>query len=200
MSVNRRRRSGTGAAHDLVVTDEAGNEIHVEVKVHATKPSDPFDGLKDVFGDEMRSLLGDALPDEGAVRRAARLAFAEHAWRLRLGDTLETADVMDVLGVSRQRVSRLVSERRLIALSQQGRWRFPAWQFAIDRRDARERLAAAHAALVETGHLSAWAAASWCVTDHPELEGLDPAGWLRDGRDGEAVAKVAAKDAARLAQ
>jgi hypothetical protein len=194
------RRLSTSAEQDFVLTDEAGREIHVEVRLRRTDPSDPLDALKELFGSELRSLLGDALPDEGAVRRAARLAVAEQAWRQRLGELLETADVMELLGVSRQRVSKLVGEHRLIALPQDGRLRFPAWQFVLQHRNARERLAQAHAALVETGHVSPWSAASWCVADHPELEGHDPVSWLQDGRDGDTLLAVAGRDAARLAQ
>jgi hypothetical protein len=78
--------------------------------------------------------------------------------------------------------------------------RFPAWQFVLRDRNARERLAQAHTLLVEKGHLSPWSAASWCVADHPELEGHDPVSWLHEGRDGDALVTVAARDAARLAQ
>lgn len=194
------RRSSAGTQHDLVLTDEAGREIHVEVKLRGTDPADPLETLKELFGSELRSLLGDALPDEGAVHRAARLAVAEQAWRQRLGDLLETADVTKLLGVSRQRVSKLAAEHRLVALPQKGRVRFPAWQFVLQRRDARERLARAHAVLVEAGRLSPWSAASWCVADHPELEGHDPVSWLQDGRDGDILLEVAARDAARLGQ
>ncbi|MDQ3607444.1 MAG: helix-turn-helix domain-containing protein, partial [Actinomycetota bacterium] len=90
---------------------------------------DAFDAVGDAFAQELRELLGQTPPASGAVRRAARLAVAEQAWEQRLGELLDTRDVVEIIGVSRQRVSRLVADRRLIALPQGGRPRFPAWQF-----------------------------------------------------------------------
>lgn len=159
-----------------------------------------FDAAGVAFADELRDLLGDTPPASGAVRRAARLAVAEQAWEQRLGELLDTRDVVDILGVSKQRVSRLVAEHRLIAIPQAGRPRFPAWQFAVASGDARACLAAAHRALVETGGLSAWSAASWFQGGHPELEGEDPVGFLRAGGEHGRLLRAAQRDAQRAGQ
>lgn len=135
----------------------------------------------EIFADELRSLLGDALPDPGVARRAARLAVAEQAWAERLGRLLDTRDVVQLLDVSKQRVSTLARDHRLIALSQGGRMRFPAWQFAARDAVERENLAAAHRQLVESGGLSPWSAAAWFQGEHPELDGEDPIEFLRAG-------------------
>jgi hypothetical protein len=153
-----------------------------------------------IFADEVRSLLGDAVPDAEAVRRAARLAVAEQAWAERLGTLLETRDVVDLLGVSKQRVSTLVRDHRLIALPQGGRMRFPAWQFATTDPQDREALAAAHQEIVRTGAVSPWTAASWFQQRHPELDARDPVSFMRDGGDRTRLLAVAGRDAARLAQ
>lgn len=152
------------------------------------------------FADELRDLLGDTPPASGAVRRAARLAVAEQAWEQRLGELLDTRDVVDLLGVSKQRVSRLVAEHRLIAIPQAGRPRFPAWQFVVASGDGRACLAAAHRALVETGGLSPWSAASWLQGGHPELEGEDPVGFLRAGGEHGRLLRAAQRDAQRAGQ
>jgi hypothetical protein len=164
------------------------------------EPTDPFGAVGEIFADELRTLLGDAPPDPGAVRRAARLAVADQAWSQRLGSLLETRDVMELLDVSKQRVSALARDRRLIALPQGGRQRFPAWQFAASDPQDRECLAAAHRQLVDVGAVSPWTAASWFQQVHPELEGRDPVTYLRMGGDRDRLLRVAGRDADRLAQ
>ena len=158
------------------------------------------DDIGRVFANEVRALVGDAVPDAAAVRRAARLAVAEQAWADRLGTLLETRDVINILGVSKQRVSTLVRGGRLIALPQAGRVRFPAWQFATNDPQDREALAAAHHEIVAAGSVSPWTAASWFQQPHPELDARDPVSFLRDGGDRALLLEVASRDAARLAQ
>jgi len=193
---------------ERLVADVEGNlreaerglaDLRSEIDGRATG-SDAFATAGVAFADELRELLGDTPPASGAVRRAARLAVAEQAWEQRLGELLDTRDVVDLLGVSRQRVSRLVAEHRLIAIPQAGRPRFPAWQFAVASGDARACLAAAHRALVETGGLSAWSAASWFQGGHPELEGEDPVGFLRAGGEHGRLLRAAQRDAQRAGQ
>jgi hypothetical protein len=152
------------------------------------------------FAAELRSLLGDALPDAGVVRRAARLAAAEQAWVQRLGEVWETGDVVAALGVSKQRVSVLANSHRLIVLPRGGRSVFPAWQFAGTKAGDRACLAGAHRILVQEGGIDPWSAASWFLAEHPELDGIDPVAWLRGGGDPERVLAAAEHDAARAAQ
>jgi hypothetical protein len=152
------------------------------------------------FAEELDDLLQGEAPDPDSVRRAARLALAQQAWEQRLGTLLETRDVMELLGVSRQRVSALAKDHRVIALAEQGRLRFPAWQFAdMDARD-RSCLATAHETLVDVGGISPWSAAAWFRTPHPELEDRDPIAWLHDHGDRDRLRLVAHRDAARAAR
>jgi hypothetical protein len=192
--------------------DAIAQRVHSDVEAIATKAAelaidlvqenaqDPYGVAGEIFAEELRSLLGDALPDPGVARRAARLAVAEQAWAARLGRLLDTRDVVDLLKVSKQRVSTLARDHRLIALSQGGRLRFPAWQFAVREAGDREGLAAAHRQLVESGGLSPWSAASWFQGGHAELDGKDPVEFLRTGGNRERLLTVARRDADRLAQ
>ena len=159
--------------------------------------SDPFGAAGDIFAEELRSLLGDTAPDRQTVRRAALLAVADQAWEARLGRLLETRDVAAILRVSKQRVSTLVGEHRIVALPQGARVRFPAWQFAVSG-EHRECLATAHEHLVDRGALSPWTAASWFQEEHPELDGHDPVTFLKGGGNPERLMLVAARDAERL--
>jgi hypothetical protein len=174
-------------------------ELRVQAVEHQSS-KEPFAVLGALFADEVRSLVGDELPDAAAVRRAARLAVAEQAWEQRLGELLDTRDVIELLQVTRQRVSMLAKDDRLIALAQAGRLRFPAWQFAGTDGDDRACLGAAHRRLVDEGGMSPWSAASWFLTEHPDLEDRDPVAWLREGGDNHRVLLAAQRDAARAAQ
>jgi hypothetical protein len=202
MAVNR--KLGADAIVDEVAAKLAELECDIEeLRVElAARPSrdDPFAAAGDAFVAELRSLLGNALPDAGAVRRAARSAAAEQAWVQRLGDVWETSDVVAALGVSKQRVSALAKAHRLIVVPRAGRPGFPAWQFAGTKAADRASLAGAHRILVEQRAIDPWSAASWFLADHPELDGQDPVEWLRGGGDPERVLAAAERDAARAAQ
>ena len=161
---------------------------------------EPGDEYAEVFADEVRALVGEGDLDHAAVRRAARVAVAERAWTQSLGTLLDSRDVVDLLSVSKQRVSALARDRRLIALPQGGRLRFPAWQFATANADDRAAIARAHETLTEQGAVSPWTAASWFREAHPELDGKDPIAFLREGGDRSQLLDVARRDAARLAQ
>lgn len=171
--------------------------VRAELERALESVSSPEQGrVAEVFAAEVHDLLGDEGVDEDIARRAARIALAEIAWRRHLGTLLRARDVAELLGVTKQRVSALAGEGRLIALhAQDGSVGYPAWQFAAGR--ALEPLAVAHRTLAHTG--SEWSAASWCVEPHPELDGRSPVHWAAEGESREALLLVAQRDAARLA-
>lgn len=186
-------------AAKLVALERDIEDLRVELSESPAR-DDPVGVAAETFASELRALLGDTVIDPGAVRRAARLAASEQAWVQRLGGTWGTSEVMTVLGVSKQRISTLVKQRRLIALPRGGRVDFPAWQFAGTDSEDRLCLARAHLALVEEGGIDPWSAASWFLAGHPELDDRDPVAWLRGGGDPEPVLRAARRDAARAAQ
>ncbi|MGI8757284.1 MAG: hypothetical protein ACR2MB_15795 [Acidimicrobiales bacterium] len=157
--------------------------------------------IAEAFEDEVRVLLGDAEPELSSVRRAARLAVAEQAWEQRLGMLLDGRDVEQVLGVTRQRVSVLARQHRLVVVpGEGGRRRFPAWQFARLDGVQRAALGQAQHVLVSDGGVSPWSAASWLVSVQAELDSATPAEYVTGGGDLAHLAAVAARDAARSAQ
>lgn len=154
----------------------------------------------DRFAEEVEAVLGgDEELDDEAIRRGVRLAVAEQAWQHRLGTLLQTRDVVDALGVSRQRVATLTRQHRLVALpTKSGVSRYPAWQFKL-AAEQREVAARAHRILVEEGEVSPWTAASWFVQQHPSIDHADPIAAIADGHDDE-VLRAARRDAAAVAQ
>ena len=151
------------------------------------------------FADAAGGLMGEKPLSVAAARRAGLLAAAAEVWEHELGPLLSSAQVRALLGdVSRQRVDELLRNRRLIGLLDQGgRRRFPAFQFHDGR--AQQPLVAAFWTIADAA-ASPWTAASWCVSDDDQLDGLSPVRWVRERRDLERLALVARRDAARLAQ
>ena len=100
--------------------------------------------------------------------------------------------------MSRQRVSERVRRGTLIALrAEDGRLSYPAWQFRGVDGTILNPLVKAHAVMAETG--SDWSAASWCLADNSELEGVSPATWASERRDEATLLLVARHDAAAAA-
>jgi hypothetical protein len=151
------------------------------------------------FASTAHELLGDRPLSVATARRAAVLAVAEEVWEGELGPLLSSAQVREMLGgVSRQRVDELLRSHRLIGLADSGgRRRFPAFQFADGRPLA--PLIDAFWILADDA-VEGWTAASWSVAADDALDGITPAQWAREGRDSERLRRVAAQDAARLAQ
>jgi hypothetical protein len=151
------------------------------------------------FLETVREVLGERELSVDAARRAAVLAAAAETWENELGPMLSSAQVRDLLGgVSRQRVDELLRARRLIGPRDgAGRRRFPAFQFQDGR--PLDALVAAYWTIAGAT-ASEWTAASWCVAADDALEDRSPADWARAGRDPERLARVAGRDAARLAQ
>jgi hypothetical protein len=72
-------------------------------------------------------------PDQLAerARQAVHAGLASFVWEERLGPALETGQVCQELGVSRQAVAKAVVAGRLVALPAGRGRRFPVWQFRL---------------------------------------------------------------------
>lgn len=149
--------------------------------------------------EELAGILPHGEIDAETARRAARVAAADMAWKARIGGDLWTSSgVAEYLGVSRQRISERVREGTLIALrAVDGRLSYPAWQFQGADGGILDPLVEAHAIVAETG--SDWSAASWCVAENSELEGVSPATWAAERRAEARLLLVAKRDAAAAA-
>jgi hypothetical protein len=125
----------------------------------------------------------------GLVTRLDVEQNEEVVWEEAVGPLLASRDAAALLAVDDAELAELARDGRVIALEEHsGEMRYPAWQFANGR--PLEALVAAHRELMRTGHVSEWTAASFCVSEHPELDGLSPRAWVAAGRD-ETLALVA---------
>lgn len=135
-------------------------------------------------------------------RRSVHLAVAPILWDQRLGPMLDTAEVCDRLGVTRQAVAKAVAAGRLLALPAGRTRRFPLWQFRVGERfeirsEVGEILSLFRHFFPEVRGLQV---ASWAMTSQPELDGSTPATWLETGRPFQPVGDAARRAAAALAQ
>lgn len=136
-------------------------------------------------------------------RRAAMAALAPRLWADVVGDRFTTADLTQMLGVSRQALAKRVASGTLLGIPGKGTTVYPTWQFdmSADPIRVRPQVAAAFAVWVEElGTLDPYAVSAWARTAQAELDELSPIQYLDKNGDGEELVRTARIAAARLAQ
>jgi hypothetical protein len=163
------------------------------------------ESVADVFVEELTShaeLLGK-LDDEEAMRlgrRAAADVLAGARWAQVVGDRLDTSQVTQLLGVTRQALAKRQQTGSLLGLPGDGTTWYPTWQLDSDkgriRPEVRDVLGAFRDRLDGMDPL---VIAAWATTPQDEdLAGETPAQWLRAGRDQDQLRRAAERAAARL--
>ena len=123
---------------------------------------------------------------------ALQRAFA--ARRALLAGSIEVAQVVEMLGVSRQSVHEREKKGRLLAVRESGRLRFPLWQFDAHGDDGVvPGLPLVLAALDEVAPLPPLAKMSWLQKPNGALGGKTPLELLRAGQ--QTLVQSAARDA-----
>lgn len=170
--------------------------------------ADTYEGLIEGFERGVRNLPKEVLaelPPGAAFQlglKAARAAVAPLIWTRAVGYCLETAEATQVLGISRQALSKRVANGSLLGFPRRGTTAFPAWQFnlAFDGGtiwpEVREILSIF---VEEVGRLDPYAIAAWAATPSEDLGGLSPADWLAKGGRQEPLFQAARRTAGRLA-
>ncbi len=149
-------------------------------------------------------LLGK-LDDDEAMRlgrRAAAQVLAAVRWSQVVGDRLDTSQVVQLLGVSRQALAKRQNTGSLLGLPGDGTTWYPTWQFDIDgariRPEVRDLIGAFRDRLDDIDPL---VVAAWATTHQDEdLAGETPAQWLRAGRDTTQLRQAAERASARLSR
>ena len=112
---------------------------------------------------------------------ALQRAFA--ARRALLVGSIEVAQVVEMLGVSRQAVHEREKKGRLLAVRENGRLRFPLWQFDAQGDDGVVAgLPSVLKALDEIAPIPALAKMSWLQKPNGALGGATPLESLRAGQ------------------
>jgi hypothetical protein len=140
---------------------------------------------------------GDIRVFPGAKARTKRPSD-NALWLELIGPLLETEQVQQMLGLSREEVEEATSRKLLLALkNQRGAIRYPAIQFS----SSGELLPAISAILeiFDGAVQTPSTVASWLVSPKEYLDGDTPVAWLRGGRNPRVVIAGAEQAAARLA-
>jgi hypothetical protein len=156
------------------------------------------EGLQELPPDFVIHLSAAAAREAG--RRAARAAIAPLIWSARLGQTLNTTEVTEHLGVSRQALAKRQTFGSILGLPGRGTTLYPVWQFTPTLDQVRPEVRQILKTFVaETGSLDVYAVAAWMTTASDELNGLSPVDWLLTDDDPQQVYGAARRTAGRLA-
>lgn len=180
----RRSRSRAHAAERLEQADRrlAGALALREVDDIVAETEDAAALLDDPGTSRVSPLTGEMVPgaqEMARVRRANLMrAFTER--RALLADALSVAEVAELLGVGRQTPHDRVKAATLLAVKENGKLRFPDWQFDPDGPDGvvpglTEVLRAME------GPISAVGRIRWFVAPKPLMDGRTPLEALRAG-------------------
>ena len=140
--------------------------------------------------------------------RKAGTCAADHMvsgarWATVVGDRLDTTQVTELLGVTRQALSKRQRSGSILGLHGQATTWYPIWQFDLDARQVRpgiRYIVGAFRDRLEEDY-NPMTVASWASSEQTEdLGGLSPAQWLAEGRDPDRLFAAADRAAARLSQ
>jgi hypothetical protein len=133
---------------------------------------------------------------------AASAALSSLRWRQALGNRVSTAELSELLNVSRQALSKRVQSGSLLALPGTTTSWYPTWQ--IDRTHREVRRCARdiiHAFRSTLGHdVDPVTIATWMNTGRPDLDGRSPAAWIEADANPTTIVSLAEEFAARLAR
>ena len=135
--------------------------------------------------------------------RAAEEAIASARWSRLVGDRIDTSEAAELLGVTRQALSKRQTSGTLLGLPGRGTTWYPTWQLDIDKQEIRTEVRHIIGAFRDSLGKEAdpFLIASWASTaQHEDLDGLSPAEWLAQGNDPGDLRQAAQRTAERLAQ
>jgi len=168
--------------------------------------SDAMDQLKEGFADGVAEFQHDLVinvdPDtaRNIGRHAARSILAPLVLAAQLGETWDTTEVTEYLGISRQALAKRLAAGTILGVRGRGTTHYPLWQFTPGLNEVRPEVREIFKIFTaELGTLDAYAVAAWMNTPAEELNGLSPHLWLRAKDDAQPVYDVARQTAGRLA-
>jgi len=135
--------------------------------------------------------------------RAAAQVVSAARWSQVVGDRLDTTQVAQLLGVSRQALAKRQQSGSLLGLPGDGTTWYPTWQFDLENTTIRPAVRDVIGAFRDRlgNDTEPLLIASWALTpQHEDLAGETPARWLQAGRDLDQLRQAAERAAARLAQ
>ena len=135
--------------------------------------------------------------------RAAEEAIASARWSRLVGDRIDTTEAAELLGVTRQALSKRQTSGSLLGLPGRGTTWYPTWQLDINKKEIRSEVRHIIGAFRDSlgEEADPFLIASWASTaQHEDLDGLSPAEWLAQDNNPEDLRQAAQRTAERLAQ
>lgn len=136
-------------------------------------------------------------------RDAGARAAAAALWRGRVGATLDTQDVTELLGITRQALDSRKRTGSVLAIPGSGTSHYPVWQFDVGGSTAAVRpitLMIVTAFREYLDDVAPFTIAAWATSPQPELDDRTPAEWIVDGGDDEPLVLAARRTAHLEAQ
>ncbi len=183
--------------------------LHTEMADGGTVVAEPALALTEAFLDQIVR-NGDQVVAKLDVDEATRLGklaadeiLAGARWSQIVGDRIDTTSASDLLGISRQALSKRQTSGSLLGLPGHGTTWYPIWQFDIEARSIRPEVRDTIGAFrdVVAGSVDPFLIAAWATRPQPEdLDGISPSEWLSLGKDVEQLRVAARRAAERLAE
>lgn len=189
--------------------DERAQSNAVERSSHAAVVSDPALVVAEAFLQRLLADAGEVIEklDDAEAERLGQLAaeqvIAGGRWSQIVGDRIDTTTASELLGVSRQALSKRQTSGSLLGLPGHGTTWFPVWQFDLVSETIRPEVRDLIGAFrdIVAVDVDPYIIAAWAATEQDEdLGGVSPAQWLAEGRDTGQLRTAARRAAERLAQ
>lgn len=143
-------------------------------------------------------------PEEAAElgRYGAETAIASLRWSQVVGERLNTTQVAQLLGITRQALAKRQTNGSLLGLPGKGTTWYPAWQFDIESNSIRPEVRDLVVAFRDRlNNIDPYMIASWASTPQNEdLDGHTPIQWLQSHRDSDQLITAARRAASWLSQ
>ena len=191
--VYQREQSGTSPADSEETQLAQTKRVALLVDAFLERLSPARREIDEIDADEAREL----------GTKAAEEAIASARWPRMVGDRIDTSEASELLGVTRQALSKRQTSGSLLGLPGRGTTWYPTWQLDIDKKEIRPEVRHIIGAFRDSLGKEAdpFLIASWASTaQHEDLDGLSPAEWLTQGNDLEDLRQAAQRTAERLAQ
>ena len=165
-----------------------------------------MDRLIEGFRDAVNHMpeLAEELPDDvdayDVGYEAGRAALAPIAWARAVGDRVQTTELTELLGLSRQALQKRVRNHTLIGLPGKQTTHYPQWQFDFKRGEILPAAERVLRAFRSNGEFDPYMIAAWMNEPRAELEEARPADLLKDEGRVEELFELVRAVAKRWAQ
>jgi hypothetical protein len=190
--------------HNHVEIDKSTRRANSSAYQRLEKVPQMFAGLVLSFARtlEQSGLTLDERSQTAIGEQTARHLVAQQRWAALVGDTFDTAEVRQLLNLTRQALEARRRNGSLIGLaSDRSGTLYPAWQFDTRHQRVRPEIASLVSRFRdEADDVTEAEIVAWASTSQADLNGETPAAWLVAEGDIDQLLTAASRAASHLAQ